>query len=214
MSNEKRPCGRPRGSGKDDSPFLAQVADLLLSDTSLRPTTAMKRVIASRRDWRASDEALLRRWQVKWKKSGRALMEAALERTRPKRAAALAESANASAMKILPGDGIAWAHAIVDAQNSIKAMYDSLPTRQLEEAIKMLYDPLPFMQIEEAIKALHDPLSFKQIEDAMRAMYDPLPFKQLDEQFKALVDPSLFKGLDDAIKSLRDLSTIKLPGIF
>jgi hypothetical protein len=158
MCNEKRPRGRPRGSGKDDSSVLARVADYLLSDTSLKPTTAMKRVMASRRDWHASDETLLRRWQVKWKRNGQALMEAASERARPKRAAALVESTNTISMKLLPEDSIALTRAIVDAQNSLKAMYDSLPMRQMEEAIKMLYDPLPFKQIEEAVKALYGPL--------------------------------------------------------
>jgi hypothetical protein len=56
MATENRPRGRPPGEGKKDSPYLAQVADLVVSDSSLKPTTAMKRVMRSRNDWGASDE--------------------------------------------------------------------------------------------------------------------------------------------------------------
>ncbi|HEX3495882.1 MAG TPA: hypothetical protein VHT02_01695 [Methylocella sp.] len=50
MSIEKRPRGRPRGSGKNDLPHLAQVAHLIVRDPSLKPTTAMKRVMQGRKD--------------------------------------------------------------------------------------------------------------------------------------------------------------------
>jgi hypothetical protein len=84
MPSEKRPRGRPCGSGKNDLPQLAQVADLLLRDSSLKPTTAMKRVIRGREDSEATDATLLRRWQVKWKKTGPSLLEAARKRNAPK----------------------------------------------------------------------------------------------------------------------------------
>ncbi|MBB3138949.1 hypothetical protein FHS26_006729 [Rhizobium pisi] len=65
----KRPRGRPAGSGIDDSRFLNEVADLLLANTRLKPTTAMRRVITTRKGaWIAhSEEAMLRRLQDKWK---------------------------------------------------------------------------------------------------------------------------------------------------
>ena len=84
MTSEKRSRGRPRGSGKNDAPYLTQVAELLLRDQSLKPTTAMKHIIAGRIDWGASDETLLRRWQVKWKQSSQSLMIAARERAQPR----------------------------------------------------------------------------------------------------------------------------------
>jgi hypothetical protein len=88
MSTAKRSRGRPRGTGKNDAPHLAQVADLLLSHQSLRPTTAMKRVIDSSDDWGATRETLLRRWQAKWKIEGEAYKAAALERANLRHAAA------------------------------------------------------------------------------------------------------------------------------
>jgi hypothetical protein len=33
---------------------------------ALKPTAAMKRIIATRTDWGATDATLLRRWQGKW----------------------------------------------------------------------------------------------------------------------------------------------------
>jgi len=83
MSNHKRPRGRPRGTGKNDSPYLALVADILIREPSLKPTTAMKRIIMMRYDWLETDETLIRRWQVKWKSTGDSLLTAARERARP-----------------------------------------------------------------------------------------------------------------------------------
>jgi hypothetical protein len=76
--------GRPRGTGKNDNPVLAQVADLLVNNLSLTPTTAMKRIIRTRTDWGASDATLLRRWQAKWQTNKDSLLAAASERARPK----------------------------------------------------------------------------------------------------------------------------------
>ena len=83
MSIKKRLRGRPKGSGKNDLPTLEEVADLIVAEPSLRPTTAMKRVKASRRNWGATDETLLRRWQIKWKQDGETLLVMARERARP-----------------------------------------------------------------------------------------------------------------------------------
>ncbi len=65
----KRPRGRPKGSGKDDSALLATVADLLLAE-SIKPTTAMKRVIRQSIQKgtlkESAEAATLRRLQEKW----------------------------------------------------------------------------------------------------------------------------------------------------
>lgn len=77
----KRSRGRPRGSGKNDAPFLNQIADELLKCPELKPTTVMKRLLHKRQDWNgASEDAVLRRWQVKWQVSGNTFMAQARER--------------------------------------------------------------------------------------------------------------------------------------
>jgi hypothetical protein len=81
MPIEKRPRGRPRGSGKDDSRPLAQVADLLVREPLLKPTTAIKRIVRKCNDRNvASEAALVRRLQAKWKENGNSLLTAARER--------------------------------------------------------------------------------------------------------------------------------------
>lgn len=74
MTTHKRKRGRPLGSCKDDSHLLAQVADILLSDRKLKPTTAIKRVLAS------PDPSPIRRLQSKWRQEGSAYLEKAQNR--------------------------------------------------------------------------------------------------------------------------------------
>jgi hypothetical protein len=74
--------GRPIGTGKLDEPVLHKIADLLVADSSLKPTTAMKRILRTSSDWDATDETMLRRWQVKWKADSATFLEAARERAK------------------------------------------------------------------------------------------------------------------------------------
>jgi hypothetical protein len=71
-----RKPGRPIGTGKVDEPLLRQVAELLLSDSELKPTTAMKRLVGPDK---ASD---IRRLQVKWKTEGAKVLAEAQQRRR------------------------------------------------------------------------------------------------------------------------------------
>ncbi|TIL23799.1 MAG: hypothetical protein E5Y88_21600 [Mesorhizobium sp.] len=82
---DKRSRGRPRGTGKNDTVFLTMVADLMVKTPGLKYTTAMTRIVRQRTDWdAASPEAAVRRWQVKWKVQGEALLAATHERAMPK----------------------------------------------------------------------------------------------------------------------------------
>lgn len=67
----KRRRGRPRGTGKPDGPVLRVVADLLIADPTLKPTTAIKRAIERH------NPSTIRRLQVKWKATHDALLEEA-----------------------------------------------------------------------------------------------------------------------------------------
>src|ERR1700730_6419276 len=46
----KRGRGRPRGTGKPDGPTLRRIADTIVADPTLRPTTAIKRTVGSQTD--------------------------------------------------------------------------------------------------------------------------------------------------------------------
>jgi len=59
-SPNKRSRGRPVGSGKDDAPTLSRLADLILANPKMRPTTAMKRLDIF-------DPSVIRRLQGKWR---------------------------------------------------------------------------------------------------------------------------------------------------
>ncbi|TIQ26379.1 hypothetical protein [Mesorhizobium sp.] len=82
---DERSRGRPRGTGKNDTVFLTMVADLMVKTPGLTYTTATTRIVRQRTDWdAASPKAAVRRWQVKWKVQGEALLAAAHERAMPK----------------------------------------------------------------------------------------------------------------------------------
>lgn len=61
MNSNKRSRGRPVGTGLDDGPTLKKVADMIVANPSLRPTTAIRRVLDK------PEPSNIRRLQVKWK---------------------------------------------------------------------------------------------------------------------------------------------------
>jgi hypothetical protein len=80
MTTEKRSRGRPVGSGKKDGGYLARVADELLANPKLKPTTAIKHVIYNRADQTERDDTLVRRLQGKWRTSKAEHFDAAQKR--------------------------------------------------------------------------------------------------------------------------------------
>ena len=75
---QNRPRGRPRGTGKNDTPFLQQVADLIVEDPNLRKTTAIKRVLdLTHLKPGEMENTVIRRLQHKWKIEGPRLLEEA-----------------------------------------------------------------------------------------------------------------------------------------
>lgn len=61
MTTAKQGRGRPVGTGLDDSATLCRMADLILTDPRLRPTTALKRIVEN------PGPSFVRRLQVKWR---------------------------------------------------------------------------------------------------------------------------------------------------
>jgi hypothetical protein len=170
MATENRPRGRPPGEGKKDSPYLAQVADLVVSDSSLKPTTAMKRVMRSRNDWGASDETLLRRWQVKWKANHTVYLAAAHDR---------AESLHHAAEAPL------WVQTLRQWDEAIKALHNSPTLRQWDEMLKGLQNSPTLRQWNEAFKALQNSPTLRQWNEAFKALQNSPAWKGIDG-YKAL----------------------------
>ena len=69
--SKKRGRGRPHGTGLNDGPTLIKMANLMVRDPVLRPTTAAKQVLKS------PDEATLRRLQAKWRAAGQQYLDQA-----------------------------------------------------------------------------------------------------------------------------------------
>jgi hypothetical protein len=164
MATENRPRGRPPGEGKKDSPYLAQVADLVVSDSSLKPTTAMKRVMRSRNDWGASDETLLRRWQVKWKANHKVYLADARDRAESQRRAAAARS---SVETLRQWDelfkGLENSPALRQWDELIKGLQNSPTLRKWDEALKGLENSPTLRKWDELIKGLQNSPTLSEV---------------------------------------------------
>lgn len=138
-STNKRGRGRPHGTGLNDDKALREIADLLQRYPSLRPTTAIKRVL------RNPGSATIRRLQVKWKAQGDAYLDMARER-RDAETAARSPSGHINYGKIALATGalrgVGGATAIFDALNSpalraMREMENSSAMRLMREIDKM-----------------------------------------------------------------------------
>lgn len=147
MSIEKRPRGRPRGTGKNDILHLMRVADLLVSEPELKPTTAMKRVLREHKNWRQTDPTLIRRWQVKWKANRVLLLAAAHERAQARRPTMTTDD---------------LLNMLRRLDETIKAMQNSPTLRRWDEAIKAMQHSPTLRRWDEAIKAMQNSPTLSQ----------------------------------------------------
>ena len=180
----KRSRGRPPGTGKNDTPDLAQVADVIVADPKLKPTTAMKRVIAKRKEWQESDATLLRRWQGKWKEAGAALLTAAKERA-ANNLRSSAGYAPTSYVGSLYENGPEWR-----AMNAARALSEAVmrPLRAIEES--------PAFKIMQHIENSPEMKAMREMK-RLQNLYDPLILREIREQeriMRDLIDPFSFGG--------------------
>lgn len=78
-----RSPGRPRGSGKDDSPYLAKVADIRVREPNVSTTAAIRRVYRANPPRHETEETFKRRLQGKWATESARLMQEAQSRAAP-----------------------------------------------------------------------------------------------------------------------------------
>lgn len=175
MVTDKRPRGRPRGTGKDDSPYLAQVADLLVRDSALKPTTAMKRVMIGRKDWDVTDTTLLRRWQVKWKDTGHSFLEAARKRNAPKPSTTRGGGYYSlrTATEQLNANFERAVRAQRDIERALGSDFHRAMHRQIEEATRYQ------RQIEQALGSDFDRAMRRHMEEAARCQRQMEELKRL-----------------------------------
>lgn len=143
MTTEKRKRGRPLGSCKDDSPLLRQVADILVLDKKLKPTTAIKRFLAS------PNPSPIRRLQSKWKQD-----ESKYVREAQTRAMRRAAEQRDRAIAVLSEQERTFTNGISKAIQDVLGMSASLNTYEM---IKMQSSQLTTAQLaKDAVKAIFD----------------------------------------------------------
>lgn len=190
MNNEeavaaKRRRGRPPGSGIDDSKDLRAVADLLLAEPKLKPTTAMKRVVYGIGDNQ------LRRLQDKWKVGKDCLLAEARERAREhaRQAEARRKAAEqAHLLSLAPSPSLAAGALLPGSATLTLAMMVLPPDSALGIAMEMtkLIQNLPEthpLRIADTIAKLSrrlDPLSaLRPVLDLERRLNALDPFRHL-----------------------------------
>lgn len=142
MTSSKKAIGRPKGSEKDDNAVLAAIADRIVSNPALRPTTAMRQLR------RKATDAEIRRWQSKWKDRGETLLADASARAEA-RARREAEQASAGTTRRMNLVGLAAMGGLLDtpamrmarglnASPAMKAIeaYRNSPTMRLMREIE------------------------------------------------------------------------------
>jgi hypothetical protein len=157
---------------------LNEVADLLVRQPGLKPTTAIKRVSASGAVRGASREADIRRLQIKWKRASEELLKAASDR----RNAALREGIAVSS----PAPGHVYAASIAAAREierilnppGLRAMrdfYDNPTMRALRE-----------LQDSPGVRAMRE-FQDSPAQRAMREFLDS-PARRAAREIQSVVD--------------------------
>lgn len=171
MSSNKRGRGRPIGTGLNDAPILNRIADMIVADPALRPTTAIRRCLDK------PGSSNIRRLQVKWK-AGAADY---LAQARKRRAAALAPT---PARRVNGGYTPHTARQIMEAQRKMLASLDS-PT--LRAAREMMNSPA-MLAAQEAARRIQESPAMRAIEymnsptmRAMRELHDSPTMRAMRE---------------------------------
>ena len=143
MSTNKPGRGRPPGTGLDDSPTLRKVADLIAANPSLKPTTAIKRVLE-----RPTDTAV-RRLQGKWKEHGpRYRAEAQARRSVPATRRASRSHAPRTARQIFEAHR-RMQDALGPAMTAAQEMMNSTAMREAQEAFRRYHESPAMRAIQE-----------------------------------------------------------------
>lgn len=180
--------GRPRGTGKPDQPALLKVAELLAADPSLKPTTAIKRVIGIQND---SD---IRRLQVKWKAHGSALLaEAKRRREQQERAARQATWTIPRPLGTVGLFGMLSPdiQAIFERQERWRRQFEESPmSRAIREAAQRAkqFESSPYIQAmmkrQEELRRLYEP------SPALKAAMEAAErWRKQQAEWSRLVDP-------------------------
>ncbi|QIG79436.1 hypothetical protein [Stakelama tenebrarum] len=155
MTDDIKRRGRPKGSEKDDSEALAAIADLMLTEPNLKPTTAMRRFN------RNANESTIRRWQSKWRQRKAALLAEAKDR----RAASVVEHRSSSPV------------SMTDVLGDVEALYNSPAVRAAlafqespeMRALRKVYNS-PEMKAMRAMREIHNSPAMQVMREVHRKL--------------------------------------------
>lgn len=171
MSTIKRGRGRPPGTGLNDDPTLSKVADMLLVNPRMKPTTAMARVLDR------PGPSTVRRLQVKWHAKGATYLAEAEARRAAEREAhrrsleATIRRQSVEAYRSSRGLGAAFAAFDSPAMQAVQEVLNSPAMRAMRElhnspamqAVRELHNS-PAMQ---AVRELHNSPAMRAMQEAM-----------------------------------------------
>ncbi len=170
-SSSKRGRGRPVGTGKDDTPILSKVADLMAADPRLKVTPAVRRVLGN------PDAATVRRLQVKWQAGGDKHLAAARDRrtvaSMPVRRAATSYSPRMARQIAEAQRKVSGMLGTGTWENSTSAALQAAYNEPGMKAMREVYDS-PAMR---AARALYDDPTMR----AMRELHDSPTMRAMRE---------------------------------
>ncbi len=164
--------GRPTGTDiKTDLAVLRQAAGLLVAGTAKRPTDAFRRLVPT------AGDSEIRRYQVKWKKGGEALLAEARTQCAEQEQAAARRRAEAAAAMPRSVLGSAGAFDFSNLERLARMIEDS-PMMKLQRQLQD--NPINKLaeQMERMQKLLDSPLqqNLRKMDDLFRAqnLFGPL----------------------------------------
>lgn len=179
MTN-KRGRGRPKGSGINDDREMRQIADMLLENPKLKPTTAMHRILRDSRYEASTDTARIRRWQDKWKVGKELFLAEASERRSQREQAAMRADLRRGAETILtavqrlneqlrqPGVQLAMDNMMKQIREPLNAMQAFMhPSRELTAALQQIASPPWIKDMLKQHKAFQEQLKISGMEHLM-----------------------------------------------
>lgn len=164
MTSEKRRRGRPCGTGKDDTPHLRRVADLLVESPEMTATSAMKQVLRTVKDDTVEPESHVRRLQVKWQKEKEMYLTDAHARLKARAEARRAQTSGVRAANMATALGLAQKSAYAEMVKEARLAAESPVSRFLkelrddQERIRKLLHPPGYHEIMEQHRKLQETL--------------------------------------------------------
>jgi hypothetical protein len=189
MTNTTKRRGRPTGSEKDDSKALSAIADMILQDTNLKPTTAMRRFN------RNASDADIHRWQDKWKHRKDVLLAHAKarseERARQKSARTATTSNRSFALTAagqLAESAFTRLSLGMETSPSVKAMIELHHSPAMSAMREFQESP-----IMKRVRELHERIDLR----AIRELHDSPTIRAI-KAFEDSPTMRAFRGLDDS----------------